>query len=79
MVDRLGGEEFALLMPETAPFGAQTVLERIRNELAKAQLDFITPGFSYTFSAGVAELSTTDPSTCSHWIHEADQTLYRAQ
>jgi len=79
VVGRLGGEEFALLMPETAPFGAQTVLERIRSELAKAQLDFITPGFSYTFSAGVAELSATDPSTCSQWIHEADLTLYRAK
>ena len=43
MVGRLGGEEFALLMPETAPSGAQTVLERIRQELAKAPLDSIAP------------------------------------
>jgi diguanylate cyclase (GGDEF)-like protein len=79
VVGRLGGEEFALLMPETAPSGAQVVLERIRGELAKAPLDFIAPGFRYTFSAGVAGLALTDPAACNHWIHEADQALYRAK
>jgi diguanylate cyclase (GGDEF)-like protein len=79
VVGRLGGEEFALLMPETTPSGAETVLERIRIELAQAQLDFIATGFGYTFSAGVAEISLTDPPTCDHWIREADQALYRAK
>lgn len=79
MVGRLGGEEFALLMPETTPSGAQAVLERIRHELAKARLDAIAPGFGYTFSAGVADLSATSPATGDHWIHEADQALYRAK
>lgn len=80
VVGRLGGEEFALLMPETSPSGAQTVLERIRQELAQAQLDFIAPGFGYTFSAGVAELIQSEPqSACNHWIHEADQALYLAK
>lgn len=79
VVGRLGGEEFALLMPETAPSGAQTMLERLRRELATARLDFIAPGFSYTFSAGVAGLSLVAPATCDHWIYEADQALYRAK
>lgn len=79
MIGRLGGEEFALLMPETASRGAQALLERIRQELAQAPMDFIAPGFGYTFSAGVAELDLTDLPTCNHWIHEADQALYRAK
>lgn len=79
VVGRLGGEEFALLMPETTPVGAQTVLDRIRHELAKAQMDFVAPGFSYTFSAGIAELPMTESPTCDHWIQEADQALYRAK
>jgi len=79
MVGRLGGEEFALLIPETAPSGAHAVLERVRHELARSSLDFIAPGFGYTFSAGIAELSLPDPPTCNHWIHEADQALYRAK
>ncbi len=68
VVGRLGGEEFALLMPETAPTGAQTVLERLRRELATAKLDFIAPGFSYTFSAGVAGLSLVAAATGDHWL-----------
>ena len=80
VVGRLGGEEFALLMLETPPFGAQAVLERIRHELAQAHLDFIAPGFGYTFSAGVAELPLTEPPpACNRWIQEADQALYRAK
>ncbi len=79
VIGRLGGEEFALLMPETEPAGAQAVLERIRHELTLAPLDRIAPGFAYTFSAGVAGLSLTKPPTCNHWIHEADQALYRAK
>ena len=79
MVGRLGGEEFAMLMPETASSGAQSVLDRIRRELAKAPLDSIAPGFRYTFSAGVAELGLTESSECKDWIHEADQALYRAK
>lgn len=79
VVGRLGGEEFALLLPETAACGAQAVLERIRHELAQAQLDSIAPGFGYTFSAGVAELTLIDSHMCNHWIHEADQALYQAK
>lgn len=80
VVGRLGGEEFALLMPETAPSGAHALLERIRHELAQAPLDFIASGFAYTFSAGIAEFPLTEPpAACNHWIHEADQALYRAK
>lgn len=80
VVGRLGGEEFALLMPETAPSGAQALLERIRDALAQARLDSIAPDFAYTFSAGVAEFPLTEPqAACNRWIHEADQALYRAK
>jgi len=79
VVGRLGGEEFALLMPETASSGTQIVLERVRHELGRAPLDFIAPGFHYTFSAGIAELALAESSACNHWIHEADQALYRAK
>lgn len=85
VVGRLGGEEFAVLMPETDAAGAQIVLERVRQALAQAQLDFIVPGFGYTFSAGIAELPLSEsvpPGRSSHasaCIHEADQALYRAK
>lgn len=79
VVGRLGGEEFALLIPETGQSGAQTLLDRIRHELAQVTLDFIAPGFAYTFSAGVAELRLSESVECKDWIHEADQALYHAK
>lgn len=79
VVGRLGGEEFAVLMPETGPPGAQIVLDRVRDALVRAPLDFIAPGFGYTFSAGIAELSPSDSSSSAQCIHEADQALYGAK
>ena len=79
VIGRIGGEEFALLMPETAGSGAQVVLERIRDALSQLRLDFVAPEFSYTFSAGVAELPLVESSACNHWIQVADQALYRAK
>ncbi|WP_047237034.1 GGDEF domain-containing protein [Chromobacterium subtsugae] len=76
---RLGGEEFALLLPETSAAGAMSLLERVRTELANASLEFVAPGFSYTFSAGVAELSIPPGFDRRHWIQAADQALYQAK
>lgn len=78
-VGRLGGEEFAVLIPETGHSGAHALMERIRHELALVTLDSVAPGFGYTFSAGIAELRLTESAGCKEWIHEADQALYRAK
>jgi diguanylate cyclase (GGDEF)-like protein len=78
-VGRLGGEEFALLLPETEQAGARTVLERIRQDLAGAALESIAPDFRYTFSAGIAELEPDTPFTCDDWVRAADQALYQAK
>ncbi len=79
VIGRLGGEEFALLMPETTSTGAQIVLERTRHALAQERMDFIVPGLVYTFSAGIAELPLAESPACDHWIQVADQALYRAK
>lgn len=79
LVGRLGGEEFALLLPETEQEGALQVLERIRQRLAGSALDNIASGFAYTFSAGVAMLLPNEAPPCKDWIREADQALYQAK
>lgn len=79
IIGRLGGEEFAILLPETPVEGALTMLERIRKKLAQAALDEIEPGFTYTFSAGVAQLTVKGLSSCRNWMMEADQALYQAK
>lgn len=78
-VGRLGGEEFALLLPETTEAEALVMTQRIMAELKQAQLDSIVPGFSYTFSAGVAQLDTDDLVSIEMWISVADKALYQAK
>ncbi|MEH8015763.1 diguanylate cyclase [Rheinheimera muenzenbergensis] len=78
-VGRLGGEEFALLLPETTEAEAAVMIERIIKQLKQTQLDHIVPGLSYTFSAGVAELKLTSAASIDSWVSIADQALYQAK
>ncbi|MCM2680038.1 sensor domain-containing diguanylate cyclase [Echinimonas agarilytica] len=67
-VFRIGGEEFALLMPLTCQLQAVRVVERIRQSM---KLDNIT------FSAGIAEYSK---ETFEHdLLNSADQAMYTAK
>ena len=75
---RLGGEEFAVLMPDTAVGDASHVCERIR-EAVEAH-GFVLPSgqtIAVTISAGVAEAGEgVDPSAL---ISRADAALYAAK
>ncbi|WP_024871318.1 GGDEF domain-containing protein [Tolumonas lignilytica] len=79
VIGRLGGEEFALFLPETTQQEAMVLLQRIRHILSSATLEEIAPGFLYTFSAGLTELNHDTPLNCKEWIHVTDQALYRAK
>lgn len=77
---RFGGEEFALILPDTSPENARTVCERIR-----AAVEGTTwprhPERKVTCSiglAGAAGGSGSCPSAES-WIESADQALYMAK
>ncbi|QEL55626.1 GGDEF domain-containing protein [Chromobacterium paludis] len=76
---RLGGEEFAVLLPETSQDEALQVLERVRQELARKPPDAVAAGFSYTFSAGIMQLPDDESLTLQGWIHLSDQALYQAK
>ncbi|MDH2431779.1 diguanylate cyclase [Pokkaliibacter sp. MBI-7] len=79
VVGRLGGEEFALLLPETSKESARAVVSRLQQRLASENLEHISPGFRYTFSAGVAECEPSPQFCCADWMRAADETLYRAK
>ena len=78
LIGRVGGEEFALLLPETTEAGAAAVLERVRDELAGTKLHHIAPDFTYTFSAGVAGV-TKSSMPPKDWMRAADEALYAAK
>ena len=73
-LNRIGGEEFAVLMPKTSLEGAQAVAEKIRAGLeavAHAMAGQVTASF------GVAEHAEGEPFL--NWYRRADSALYRAK
>jgi diguanylate cyclase (GGDEF)-like protein len=81
LVARLGGEEFAVLLPGQDREQAQASGDRLRGLLAGQQLAHMASSVSpyVTLSIGVAEL---DPANMEHFdqlLQSADRALYRAK
>ena len=75
---RYGGEEFAVILPETVGLGAVQVAERIRQDIADMPISLKSEtSFSITVSLGVSELQAND--NLSQLIGRADQNLYAAK
>lgn len=73
---RLGGEEFALLLPNTDLVGAIALCERLKSELAQHDFTAGDGAFHATLSMGV---STSVDSSVQELLKNADQNLYRAK
>jgi diguanylate cyclase (GGDEF)-like protein len=75
---RIGGEEFAILLPETDALGAAGVAERMRHSLSSASV-FVSDDRSVrvTSSFGVAELIPGQAG--DDLLRAADEALYRAK
>jgi len=78
---RWGGEEFAVLLPETELDGALKVAEAIRNNVETAMI----PGddgesvHNVTISIGVAPIIPGDDTSIAEIIRRADEALYKAK
>lgn len=76
---RLGGEEFAAVLPSTSLRGALIVAENIRKEIE--HLDYKTSSkklIKFTVSIGVSMLSSAD-NDLNTVLHKADLALYEAK
>jgi diguanylate cyclase len=74
---RYGGEEFLLIMTGTGPDTALVPMDRMRDALAAADWSEVAPGFSMTFSCGIA---CHEPGeTLEALLQRADEALYRAK
>ncbi|MET0333949.1 MAG: GGDEF domain-containing protein [Rhizobacter sp.] len=79
-VARLGGEEFAMILPNCPPAFGQTVAERIRRKVEqKAVAIGLTETINITISLGGAFAPQWVRSSSTLWIERADQQLYRAK
>jgi diguanylate cyclase (GGDEF)-like protein len=75
---RLGGEEFAVLLPETPLAGALAVAQRLQRLLTKSPLlEQDGRSIRATASFGVAEL--VEGETADELLRRADAALYRAK
>jgi diguanylate cyclase (GGDEF)-like protein/putative nucleotidyltransferase with HDIG domain len=77
---RFGGEEFAILLPETPPEQAFEIAERIRRAVAGRTFDVETSSepIRATVSIGVAGFPR-DGADANELIHQADLAVYRAK
>ncbi|GMQ84107.1 MAG: hypothetical protein BMS9Abin06_0864 [Gammaproteobacteria bacterium] len=80
VIARFGGEEFALLLPETNKEGAFTIADRIRQVVERASFanDKSQPLKRFSVSGGVATLHV-DAASVSALIRKSDQALYQAK
>jgi len=74
---RLGGEEFAVFLPETALADALTAAERLRAAIELHAVEFDGATIHFTVSLGVAPAREDD--ALDALIARADEALYRAK
>lgn len=75
---RYGGEEFAILMPETTPEQAQVLCDRIR-EAMEARHWPAHPDRKITVSIGLCGSDGATGQPPEQWLAHADAALYRAK
>ena len=77
LVARIGGEEFALILPATTRDDALAFCDTIRSEVAAHDWRTIHPALGITISIGVAQWDGT--AELAELLHSADTQLYRAK
>ena len=79
---RLGGEEFAVVLPQTDIPGGVVVAEKIRHALASAPIMAVSGGIECTVSVGVSGLSAfadRGAVTVEQLLSRADDCLYNSK
>jgi diguanylate cyclase (GGDEF)-like protein len=78
VVARFGGEEFVIMLPETAAEAAAMVAERIRSLVFANSLAIGAENLTLSISVGVSEATAGSPSI-EAMLRDADGALYEAK
>ena len=76
VLGRWGGEEFLLILPDTAQDSAMIACDRIRSSVQAHAFSVLKP---VTISIGIASAAPGFDNPPDDLIHAADQALYRAK
>jgi len=80
LVARVGGEEFAIILPNCASAFGETVAERVRRRVERTPVQIgLGQQVSVSVSVGGAFAPQWVRSTPALWVERADQQLYRAK
>jgi diguanylate cyclase (GGDEF)-like protein len=78
ILGRYGGEEFAIILPETAGENAREVGERLRRSVEQSTIAYGATRLGVTISLGIVSLGT-ERLTVEELLARADQALYAAK
>jgi diguanylate cyclase (GGDEF)-like protein len=77
-IARIGGEEFAVVLPQTSVEDARIIAERMRIAVSNLRIPHArSPERVVTISAGVSGSSA--PASAAEMFSDADRVLYRAK
>ncbi len=79
LVARLGGEEFAIILPATSRSRAVAMVERVLAAVRTTAIPWEDTVLQVTISAGVASARGREPVEAAALYVEADQALYAAK
>jgi two-component system cell cycle response regulator len=82
LVARIGGEEFAVIMPDTDPAAAATIGERLRDRVAKLPVSLTgnkVRSLSVTISIGCSSLHLEREDSAESLLERADLALLKAK
>ena len=77
IIARFGGEEFVVLLPDTAPEAGVAIIDRLQHNLATNPPLHAGLSLPVTFSAGITARACHEPQSAV--IGRADEAMYRAK
>jgi diguanylate cyclase (GGDEF)-like protein len=78
LLGRTGGEEFSVLLPDTAPEAVLAMAERLRQAVARSPVDFEGQRINISLSIGASLIVAADADPDAV-LARADEALYAAK